>query len=110
MKSFKQIYITTIFIIYLSILIPRSDEYVLLVSFDGFRYDYPEIIDTPNFDKIQKDGVRAESLVPVFPTLTFPNHYAIATGCYADKHRIISNTFYSKRLDRVYSMYDRETV
>ena len=110
MKSFKQIHITIIFIIYLSILIPRSEEYVLLVSFDGFRYDYPEIIDTPNFDKIQKDGVRAESLVPVFPTLTFPNHYAIATGCYADKHRIISNTFYSKRLDRVYSMYDRETV
>ena len=53
---------------------------------------------------------KAKSLKPIFPTLTFPNHYSIATGCYADKNRIISNTFYSKVLSRVYSMYDRGTV
>jgi len=110
MKNFIKIHITTIFIIclYVSIIFPK--EYVLLVSFDGFRYDYSNIVDTPNFDKIEKEGVKAKSLKPIFPTLTFPNHYSIATGCYADKHRIISNTFYSKTLDRVYSMYDRETV
>ena len=41
------------FIIVLSHII-FSENYVLLVSFDGFRYDYTENIDTPNFDKIQK--------------------------------------------------------
>ena len=102
--------ITIIFIIYLSTYFLFSKEYVLLVSFDGFRYDYTDIVDTPNFDKIKQKGVSAKSLVPIFPTLTFPNHYSIATGCYADKHRIIGNTFYSKTLDRVYSMYDRDTV
>ena len=102
--------ITTIFIIYLCSFIFSSKEYVLLVSFDGFRYDYTDIVDTPNFDKIKERGVNAKSLIPIFPTLTFPNHYSIATGCYADKHRIISNTFYSKELDRVYSMYDRSTI
>ncbi|RPG19316.1 MAG: alkaline phosphatase family protein [Pelagibacteraceae bacterium TMED124] len=87
-----------------------SDNYVLLVSFDGFRYDYMQHIDTPNFDKVKKNGVKAESLIPIFPSLTFPNHYSIATGCYANKHKIISNHFYSKRLDKMYSMYNRTSV
>ena len=99
-----------LFIIYLCGFIFSSKEYVLLVSFDGFRHDYASIVDTPNFDKVKEKGVYAKSLIPIFPTLTFPNHYSIATGCYADKHRIIGNTFYSKKLDSVYSMYNRETV
>ena len=110
MKNFKLNSISFIFIIILHASLICSKEYVLLVSFDGFRHDYSSIIDTPNFDKVEKNGVKAKSLIPVFPSLTFPNHYAIATGCYANKHRIISNTFYSKTLDRTYSMYDRSTV
>ena len=102
--------ITPIFIISLCALIIPSKEYVLLVSFDGFRYDYADIVDTPNFDKIKERGVNAKSLIPIFPTLTFPNHYSLATGCYADKHRIIGNHFYSKTLNRFYSMYDRSAV
>ena len=98
------------FLIYLLPSVSFSKEYVLLVSFDGFRYDYADKVSTPNFDALQKNGVKAKSLIPIFPTLPFPNHYSIATGCYADKHRIIGNTFYSKTLDRVYSMYDRSTV
>ena len=87
-----------------------SENYVLLVSFDGFRYDYIDNVSTPSFDKVEKNGVKAESLVPVFPSLTFPNHYSIATGCYPDKHRIISNSFYSKTLNKTYSMYDKQSV
>ena len=45
MKSFIKINITTIFIIYLSVSIIFPKEYVLLVSFDGFRYDYSNIVD-----------------------------------------------------------------
>ena len=110
MKNFNKNYISYIFILYLTASYAFPKEYVLLVSFDGFRYDYSDIVSTPNFDKVEKKGIKAVSLEPIFPTLTFPNHYSIATGCYADKHRIISNTFYSKALDRVYSMYDRSTV
>tara|TARA_B100001142_G_scaffold314262_1_gene351619 strand:- start:273 stop:1553 length:1281 start_codon:yes stop_codon:yes gene_type:complete len=109
-KSIINRCISFIFIIYLASSFILSEEYVLLVSFDGFRYDYADIVNTPNFDKIEKNGVKAASLKPIFPTLTFPNHYSIATGCYADNHRIISNSFYSKTLDRVYSMYNRESV
>tara|TARA_Y100000996_G_scaffold331257_1_gene267513 strand:+ start:1055 stop:2299 length:1245 start_codon:yes stop_codon:yes gene_type:complete len=110
MLNFNYIGVTYIFIIFLSSLLIPEKEYVLLVSFDGFRYDYTNFADTPNFDKVKDRGVNAKSLIPVFPTLTFPNHYSIATGCYVDKHRIIGNKFYSKRLDKFYSMYDRSSV
>ena len=55
----------------------QSDEtyenYVILVSFDGFRWDYTDLYDTPNFDDMALDGVKAERLIPSFPTKTFPN-------------------------------------
>ena len=62
----------------------KNDQYVLLISFDGFRADYIDWYDTPNFDQIKLNGVKAKSLKPVFPTKTFPNHYSIATGMYID--------------------------
>ena len=82
----------------------------ILVSFDGMRYDYLNKVNTPNFDKFIDDGVIAESLMPIFPSLTFPNHYSIATGTYSDEHFISGNHFHSKVHNQKYSMYKRETV
>ena len=78
--------INTIYIFLLFSLLFSSDkeEYVILVSFDGFRYDYDERVETPYFDYLKKWGIKAKSLKPIFPSFTFPNHYSIATGCYAD--------------------------
>ena len=81
-----------------------------MVSFDGFRYDYVDMCDTPNFDKIAQNGVKANALIPVFPSLTFPNHYSIATGSYAATHNITGNKFYDKTLKREYSLYKKNTV
>ena len=103
-------YLSLIFVTLLYACLIFSKEYVLLVSFDGFRHDYTSFVETPNFDKVEKNGVKAQSLIPIFPTLTFPNHYAIATGSYANKHKIIANNFYSKTLGKSYSMYDKESV
>lgn len=64
---------------------------VVLVSFDGFRWDYAARADTPNLDRIAATGVRAERLIPVFPSKTFPGHYSVATGLYTGHHGIISN-------------------
>ena len=93
-----------------SLLLSDNDIYTLVVSFDGFRYDYLDMASTPNFDKFVKEGTKAESLIPVFPSLTFPNHYSIATGYYSDHHKIIGNTFYSKKLEKTYSMRDSKSV
>lgn len=83
---------------------------MILVSFDGFRWDYPEIYNTTNFDRMEKDGVRAERVISSFPTKTFPNHYSIATGLYPDHHGIIANNFYASDLELEYSIGNRGMV
>ena len=97
-------------LLFFSIGFSGDQPYVLMVSFDGFRYDYTEMAHTPNFDRLAADGVKAEALIPVFPTLTFPNHYSIATGAYAGTHNITGNSFYDKQYHEKYSLYDKETV
>ena len=64
----------------------KDRDYVVLVSFDGFRHDYLDRFETPSFDQLADSGVIADALIPVFPTLTFPTHYSIATGMYPAHH------------------------
>jgi predicted AlkP superfamily pyrophosphatase or phosphodiesterase len=88
----------------------RIKNYVLLVSFDGFRWDYNDLYETPNLNKLASDGVKADRLVSCFPTVTFPNHYSIATGLYPDHHGIINNTFFAPDLNLSYRIGDRSAV
>ncbi len=81
-----------------------------MISFDGFRSDYLDWYDTPNMDRFISKGVRAEGLIPVFVSKTFPNHYSIATGLYAENHGLIGNHFYDSLLDDEYSLSDRSKV
>ncbi len=87
-----------------------KEPYVLLISFDGFRSDYIDWYDTPNMDRFIKQGVRSEGLIPIFVSKTFPNHYSIATGLYAENHGLIGNHFYDPILDEEYSLQDRSKV
>ena len=87
-----------------------ADSYVLVVSFDGFRWDYPDLYLTPNFDRMEQEGVKADYLISSFPTKTFPNHYTLATGLYPDHHGIINNSFYAPDLQGIYRIRDRDMV
>jgi len=84
--------------------------YLILISLDGFRWDYVEKYNPPHISNFIKNGVQAESLIPSFPSKTFPNHYTIATGLYPDKHGIIGNSFYSYNKDVTYKIRNREMV
>jgi predicted AlkP superfamily pyrophosphatase or phosphodiesterase len=64
---------------------------VILISLDGFRYDYIDKFQTPVLKTLARDGVRAKWMIPSFPTKTFPNHYTIATGLYPEHHGIVEN-------------------
>jgi predicted AlkP superfamily pyrophosphatase or phosphodiesterase len=86
------------------------ESYVVLVSFDGFRWDYTDRSETPNFDQLASDGVKADRLIPSFPTKTFPNHYTLATGLYPDNHGIINNSFYAAELGGVYRIGNAQLV
>ena len=70
-----------------------NSQKVLLISFDGFMNEYIERNPTPNFDQMIANGTKAEHLIPVFPTKTFPNHYSQVTGLLAENHGIIANGF-----------------
>lgn len=84
--------------------------YVVMLSLDGFRWDYQDKTNTPTFDSITRYGVKATGLQPTFPSKTFPNHYTIVTGLYPGNHGIISNSFYAPDLDQYYSIRDRSKV
>ena len=81
---------------------------VVLVSLDGFRPDYLERYDAPNLLALAERGVRAEAMVPSFPTKTFPNHYTLVTGLYPEHHGIVANRFYDPELDATFSLRDRK--
>uniref|UniRef100_A0A8I6XQR5 Uncharacterized protein n=2 Tax=Hordeum vulgare subsp. vulgare TaxID=112509 RepID=A0A8I6XQR5_HORVV len=67
---------------------------VLLISSDGFRFGYHHKAPTPHIRRLIANGTSAaEGLIPVFPTLTFPNHYSIVTGLHPSSHGIINNFF-----------------
>ncbi|OLY82480.1 putative pyrophosphatase/phosphodiesterase [Smittium mucronatum] len=72
---------------------------VIVISIDGFAQDYFSLGLTPNIANLGKSGVFPEYMSPVFPSVTFPNHYTIATGLYPEHHGIVGNTFYSKALN-----------
>lgn len=81
---------------------------VILISLDGFRYDYIDKYKPKTLNKLAKNGVRAKWMIPSFPTKTFPNHYAIATGLYPEHNGIIENNIYD--FDTVFSLGKREEV
>ncbi len=83
---------------------------VLMVSLDAFRWDYNQIYNTPNLNRLAHDGVKADRMFSSFPTVTFPNHYSIATGLYPDHHGLISNSFAAPDLGLYYRMGDRAAV
>ena len=85
-------------------------NYVLLVSLDAFRWDYSKIYHTPNLDKLAHDGVKADRMFSSFPTVTFPNHYSIATGLYPDHHGLIDNNFSAPDLGLYFRKSDRTAV
>ncbi|KAJ7264439.1 alkaline-phosphatase-like protein [Mycena haematopus] len=85
---------------------------VLIVSIDGLRCvrvaDYLDRGLTPHLLDISKQGLRAKALVPIFPTLTFPNHWALMTGLYAESNGMVGNNFWDpiSRLEFHYNRID----
>ena len=83
----------------------QRDRYVVVLSMDGFRADYPDRAYTPTLDSLAAVGVRA-TFRPSFPSVTFPNHYSMATGLHPNHHGLVNNFFYAPDLDSIYRMAD----
>ncbi|KAN0127415.1 Phosphodiest domain containing protein [Lactarius tabidus] len=79
---------------------------VVLVSIDGLRADYLDRGLTPHLLDVSKKGLRAKFMKPVFPTLTFPNHWALMTGLYVESHGIVANNFWDAETDSEFHYND----
>ncbi len=87
---------------------PATDRPILiLISIDGWRWDYLDRFKPTAIASLAAAGVRAEGLVPVFPSKTFPNHYTIVTGLYPRRHGIVSNNIVDPVLPGRFSLTNR---
>jgi len=82
----------------------QSKPYIILVSLDGFRYDYTQKYGAKNLLAMARRGASAPGgMIPSFPSLTFPNHYTIVTGLYPEHHGIVANSFYDPERKETYT-------
>jgi predicted AlkP superfamily pyrophosphatase or phosphodiesterase len=88
----------------------QDKPYVILISADGFRYDYVTKYGAQNLIKLRKAGVKAKSMLSSYPSVTFPNHYTIATGLYPSHHGLVYNQFYDRNKKESYSMNNPKAV
>jgi len=84
------------------------DNYTVIISLDGLRWDYLDAYDVPFMNQLARDGVKAV-MQPSFPSKTFPNHYTLATGLTPDHHGIITNTFWDRERGVEFSLGNKET-
>ena len=88
----------------------KDPPYLILISLDGFRWDYVERFQPPQLKAFIAGGVQAEGLIPCFPSKTFPNHYSIATGMYPNNHGLVDNNYFDLKKNARYGMSNREMV
>jgi predicted AlkP superfamily pyrophosphatase or phosphodiesterase len=90
--------------------LPPERAILVLVSIDGFRWDYLDRYESPNLRQLAANGVRAEGLIPQFPSKTFPNHYTIVTGLKLATHGIISNNMRAPDIPGEFSLSNRDVL
>lgn len=102
----KYIYIIILIFITSLCFAQRADKHVIILSMDAFRWDYPQVANTPTLDSLRRVGVWAKTK-PCFPSNTFPCHYSIATGQKPINHGIVNNNFYDRTLDKTFKLSDQ---
>ena len=89
----------------------QSQHYLVLVSLDGFRWDYAIRDNATHLLALGKAGVWApQGMLPSYPSLTFPNHYTLVTGLYPERHGLVANNFLDPARGARYSMNDTQTT
>jgi predicted AlkP superfamily pyrophosphatase or phosphodiesterase len=80
----------------------------ILISLDGFRADFLNRNLTPTLNQFIQEGVSPKYMLPSFPSVTFPNHYTMATGMYPEAHGVVGNTFWDPTLEQEFYYTDPE--
>ena len=65
---------------------------LVLISLDAVaRPDADRLLSLPVFSALRREGVFCQNFLTAYPTLTYPIHTSIITGCYPEKHGIAHN-------------------
>ncbi|MET1054500.1 MAG: ectonucleotide pyrophosphatase/phosphodiesterase [Pedobacter sp.] len=88
----------------------QKKPYVILISADGFRYDYAKKYHAGHLLELSSNGVQAKAMIPSFPSVTFPNHYTLVTGMYPSHHGLVNNSFYNSEKNDQYNMSNKLKV
>ena len=88
----------------------KEKPYLILISTDGFRYDYAKKYNAENLLKFSNQGVSAKAMLPSFPSITFPNHWSLITGLYPSHHGLVDNFFYDYSRKEFYAMSKKENA
>ncbi|KAM3873546.1 ectonucleotide pyrophosphatase/phosphodiesterase family member 7 [Diretmus argenteus] len=73
----------------------KTPNKLLMISFDGFRWDYDQDVHTPNFDQLALDGVKAKYVTPPMLTMTSPSHFTTITGRWIEDHGVVHNMMFN---------------
>jgi predicted AlkP superfamily pyrophosphatase or phosphodiesterase len=79
----------------------QETRLVVLISLDGFPAQAlgDPRLPMPTLRKLMAEGTTAESMRPVNPTVTWPNHTAMVTGVSAASHQVLFNGTLVRRPD-----------
>lgn len=87
-----------------------NKPYVILISADGFRYDYAQKYKAKNILKLATEGVQAKAMIPSYPSITGPNHYALITGMYPSHNGFVDNWFYDFKKNDLFGMSQQKKI
>lgn len=66
---------------------------LIVLSMDAMVHeDVAYLSGKPNFSKLMSDRAEVERVRTIYPSITYPAHVSISTGCLPGKHGVISNT------------------
>ncbi|KAF2681850.1 Phosphodiest-domain-containing protein [Lentithecium fluviatile CBS 122367] len=80
----------------------------IMISLDGFRADFLYRGLTPTLSKFVAEGISPKYMLPSFPSVTFPNHFTMATGLYPEAHGVVGNTFWDPAQQKEFYYTDPE--
>ncbi|KAF1975374.1 Phosphodiest-domain-containing protein [Bimuria novae-zelandiae CBS 107.79] len=80
----------------------------ILISLDGFRADFLYRGLTPTLNNFVAEGISPKYMMPSFPSVTFPNHFTLATGLYPEAHGVVGNSFWDEDLQKEFYYTDPE--